>query len=83
VSTDKIFGYPTGLGALLVRSDAVDILRKVFWGGGTVSLATSADDFHVLKCRCELLSVLLGGLLSRNCDLCLKCLFNWVHESVN
>eukprot|EP00884_Botryococcus_braunii_P001647 jgi/Botrbrau1/11483/Bobra.0360s0010.1 len=50
----KIFGYPTGLGALVVRSDAVEMLRKVFWGGGTVSLATSADDFHVLKCRpCE------------------------------
>jgi selenocysteine lyase/cysteine desulfurase len=22
-----------------------------FWGGGTVSLATSSDNFHVLKCR--------------------------------
>lgn len=23
----------------------------MFWGGGSVALATSADDFHVLKCR--------------------------------
>jgi molybdenum cofactor sulfurtransferase len=23
----------------------------VFWGGGTVALATSSDHFHVLKCR--------------------------------
>lgn len=24
---------------------------QMFWGGGSVALATSADDFHVLKCR--------------------------------
>ncbi|KAI8474571.1 MAG: pyridoxal phosphate-dependent transferase [Monoraphidium minutum] len=47
----KIFGYPTGLGALLVRVDAAAELRKMFWGGGSVALATSAGDFHVLKCR--------------------------------
>ena len=23
----------------------------MFWGGGSVALATSADNFHVLKCR--------------------------------
>lgn len=34
-----------------MRVDAADILRKTFWGGGAVSLATSGDDFHVLKCR--------------------------------
>ncbi|KAI8471501.1 MAG: pyridoxal phosphate-dependent transferase [Monoraphidium minutum] len=38
----RIFGYPTGLGALIVRT---------FWGGGSVSLATSHSDFRVLKCR--------------------------------
>ncbi|KAG1671558.1 hypothetical protein FOA52_011280 [Chlamydomonas sp. UWO 241] len=47
----KIFGYPSGLGALLVRTDVVPLLRKVFWGGGTVALATATDDFHVLKCK--------------------------------
>lgn len=47
----KIFGYPTGLGALIVRVDAAAELKKMFWGGGSVALATSADDFHVLKCR--------------------------------
>ena len=46
----KMFGYPTGVGALLVRVDAAQHLRKAYWGGGSVSLATSADDFHVLKC---------------------------------
>jgi hypothetical protein len=34
-----------------VRVDAADILHKLFWGGGAVSLATSSADFHVLKCR--------------------------------
>lgn len=47
----KMFGYPTGLGALIVRVDAAEDLRKLFWGGGAVSLATSSADFHVLKCR--------------------------------
>jgi molybdenum cofactor sulfurtransferase len=47
----KMFGYPTGLGALIVRTDAAAELEKVFWGGGAVALATSSDHFHVLKCR--------------------------------
>jgi len=51
VSFYKIFGFPTGLGALIVRVDAVDTLNKLFWGGGSVALATSKDNFHVLKCR--------------------------------
>lgn len=51
ISFYKMFGFPTGLGALLVKTENVDILRKVFFGGGAVSLVTSADNFHVLKCR--------------------------------
>lgn len=34
-----------------MRVDAAEILKKLFWGGGAVSLATSSADFHVLKCR--------------------------------
>ena len=30
----KMFGYPTGLGALLVRVEAAELLQKVFEGGG-------------------------------------------------
>ena len=51
ISFYKMFGYPTGLGALLVKIDSIDILNKVFWAGGSVALATSHDNFHVLKCR--------------------------------
>lgn len=51
VSFYKMFGYPTGLGALLIRTENVDLLRKVFWGGGSVSLAVAGDDFRVLQCE--------------------------------
>lgn len=34
-----------------VRSDNIEIMKKVFWGGGTVAIATSSDNFHVLKCK--------------------------------
>eukprot|EP00210_Caulerpa_lentillifera_P000805 g779.t1 len=51
ISFYKMFGYPTGLGALIAKVDGIEILDKVFWAGGSVALATSKDDFHVLKCR--------------------------------
>ncbi|KAF5842717.1 pyridoxal phosphate-dependent transferase [Dunaliella salina] len=47
----KLFGYPTGLGALLVRTEVVPLLHKVFWGGGSVALATPGDNFHTMKCK--------------------------------
>uniref|UniRef100_A0A182W4P5 Molybdenum cofactor sulfurase n=1 Tax=Anopheles minimus TaxID=112268 RepID=A0A182W4P5_9DIPT len=49
VSFYKIFGYPTGLGALLVRKDAERLLLpgKRYYGGGTVKIAMSGPDaFH-------------------------------------
>ncbi len=46
-----MFGYPTGLGALLIRTENVQLLRKVFWGGGSVSLAVAGDNFRVLQCE--------------------------------
>lgn len=51
VSFYKMFGYPTGLGALLIRTENVELLRKVFWGGGSVSLAVASDNFRVLQCE--------------------------------
>ena len=41
----KIFGYPTGLGALLVRKDALKCLRKRYFGGGAVSVCVADRDF--------------------------------------
>jgi molybdenum cofactor sulfurtransferase len=50
----KIFGYPTGLGALLVRRDALQLLlgstgRPSYWGGGTIAAATATSDFVVRR----------------------------------
>lgn len=42
----KIFGYPTGLGALLVSNRGAMALRKRYYGGGTVLIAMSGQNFH-------------------------------------
>ena len=42
----KMFGYPTGLGALLVRSDCAHLLHKAYYGGGTVLATVSRTGFH-------------------------------------
>ena len=39
ISFYKIFGYPTGLGCLLVHKKAFEKLRKPWFAGGTVTLA--------------------------------------------
>ncbi|CAG8532478.1 14071_t:CDS:2 [Funneliformis mosseae] len=36
ISFYKMFGYPTGLGALIVKSELEPILRKRYFGGGTL-----------------------------------------------
>lgn len=40
VSFYKIFGYPTGIGALLIRKNAFEKLDKPWFAGGTVSYAS-------------------------------------------
>ena len=42
----KIFGHPTGVGALLVRRDALPVLRRAYFGGGAVAAATAERRFH-------------------------------------
>ncbi|KAI8495554.1 hypothetical protein Bbelb_265260 [Branchiostoma belcheri] len=42
-----MFGFPTGLGALIVRKDAEDALRKTYFGGGTALAVTSNERFYV------------------------------------
>ncbi|XP_053996979.1 molybdenum cofactor sulfurase 1 [Hylaeus anthracinus] len=43
----KMFGYPTGIGALLVKNSSADVLHKVYYGGGTVDVSLSSEMFHV------------------------------------
>jgi len=40
VSFYKMFGYPTGVGCLLVRNECLETLRRPWFAGGTVSFAT-------------------------------------------
>nr|XP_015799608.2 molybdenum cofactor sulfurase [Nothobranchius furzeri] len=47
ISFYKIFGFPTGLGALLVRNDAAGILRKTYFGGGTAAAYLSGENHYV------------------------------------
>jgi molybdenum cofactor sulfurtransferase len=47
VSFYKMFGYPTGLGALLVRNKVSSLLHTVYFGGGTVDAYASNLLFHV------------------------------------
>ena len=71
----KLFGYPTGVGALVLRSETAAELKKHYWGGGTVSIAgagrTASDDVKVFKGRIaekfevRLLFASCNGLLNR------------------
>ncbi|KAK8803347.1 hypothetical protein WA158_001041 [Blastocystis sp. Blastoise] len=47
----KMFGYPTGLGALLVRNKDATLLNKIYWGGGTVIFASEPDRFCLFHGR--------------------------------
>ncbi len=42
----KMFGYPTGVGALIARRDALERLRRPWFAGGTINVASvQADRF--------------------------------------
>lgn len=48
VSFYKIFGYPTGIGCLLIKKDSFNTLRKPWFAGGTVTLASTRSPHHYL-----------------------------------
>ena len=45
----KMFGYPTGVGILLVRRDAVRKLKRPWFAGGTVDFVSVRARTHVLS----------------------------------
>ncbi len=49
----KLFGYPTGLGALVAQRDALSRLRRPWFAGGTVMYASVAADSHLLRAHHE------------------------------
>lgn len=48
VSFYKIFGYPTGLGCLLIKKSAFHKLKKPWFAGGTVTLVSVASQHRFL-----------------------------------
>jgi molybdenum cofactor sulfurtransferase len=48
ISFYKIFGYPTGIGALLIRKDSFNKLQKPWFAGGTVTLVSVAEQKEFL-----------------------------------
>jgi len=51
VSFYKMFGYPTGVGCLLVRTSALPSLVRPWFAGGTVNFASVRGTLHVLAPR--------------------------------
>eukprot|EP00075_Anas_platyrhynchos_P018355 XP_027307608.1 molybdenum cofactor sulfurase isoform X5 [Anas platyrhynchos] len=49
ISFYKIFGFPTGLGALLVNNRIAPLLRKTYFGGGTAAAYLAGADFYFPK----------------------------------
>ena len=49
VSFYKMFGYPTGVGCLLVKKSALARLHRPWFAGGTVNFATVGGTRHVLS----------------------------------
>ncbi len=47
----KLFGYPTGLGALIARREALEKLQRPWFAGGTVAYASVHADTHRLRAR--------------------------------
>jgi selenocysteine lyase/cysteine desulfurase len=46
----KIFGYPTGVGCLLARRDALAKLSRPWFAGGTITISSvRADDHHMAE----------------------------------
>jgi selenocysteine lyase/cysteine desulfurase len=48
ISFYKMFGYPTGVGALIARRQALRKLQRPWFGGGTVRLVSTKADLYIL-----------------------------------
>ncbi|MBI2259723.1 MAG: aminotransferase class V-fold PLP-dependent enzyme [Flavobacteriia bacterium] len=48
ISFYKIFGYPTGVGCLLIKKSSFHVLKKPWFAGGTVSFASVSEPTYYL-----------------------------------
>jgi selenocysteine lyase/cysteine desulfurase len=46
VSWYKVFGYPTGVGCLVARRDALAYLKRPWFAGGTIAAVSVLGDWH-------------------------------------
>ena len=53
VSFYKMFGYPTGAGALIARRESLRLLQRPWFAGGTVEFASVLHDRYQLKSDME------------------------------
>ena len=51
ISFYKMFGYPSGVGCLLIRTDTIAKLRRPWFAGGTVNFASVQGRQHILAPR--------------------------------
>jgi selenocysteine lyase/cysteine desulfurase len=49
VSFYKMFGFPTGIGALIARRDALALLRRPWFAGGTIQWVATYEKSHELR----------------------------------
>jgi molybdenum cofactor sulfurtransferase len=45
----KIYGYPTGLGCLLIRKNVLGMLQKSYFGGGTIEAFLADESWQKLR----------------------------------
>ncbi|KAL4161092.1 hypothetical protein PRNP1_001648 [Phytophthora ramorum] len=79
----KIFGYPTGLGALVVRKAALTQLKKRYHGGGTVQSILATRNYTVprgLDCSEDISSRFADGTQSFLSILALRHGINQVEK---
>ena len=53
VSFYKMFGYPTGVGALIARREALEKLHRPWFAGGTITVASVQADTYYLAAGAE------------------------------
>ena len=51
LSMYKVFGFPTGVGALVARRDSLRRLKRPWFAGGTVEYASVQNETHLLRER--------------------------------
>lgn len=44
----KMFGFPTGIGCLLIKKEKMGVLRRPWFSGGTIQIASVQADSHYL-----------------------------------